>query len=91
MSDVVATTPDQPLATTVDADATITVLLSILDGIAGYTFNPDAWWLAYHDAKRQCLALGIPEEHFDAVKDRFQAFRRAKKERNPLSSLHEPG
>ena len=80
---------EHPLAARVDPDTQVTVLLTILDGITRYTLNPDAWWLAYNDAEKQCQRLGVSPEAFEVVKARFQTFRRARKAQSPFATMHE--
>lgn len=71
-----------PRPPVVDPKVTATVLLAILDGLSNHTYSPDVWWLALNDAAHVCARMGVTREDFEAIRDRFHAYRVAKKDRD---------
>lgn len=64
------------------------VFFALLDSLSFEVCNPDAWWLAEHRAKNIAInTLGISEETFTEVMERFQKARKARNKENPMSSM----
>lgn len=74
-----------------DATQVMASLLAILDGITQYSLNGDAWFLACGTARDKIEEMGLSTEVFDAVCDRFQKLRLARKSCSPLACLHDDG
>jgi hypothetical protein len=70
-----------------DIRNTVMVLIAILDGLTGVVLSGDQWSLASGWAKKNCLAAGMTEEEFKKAADKIQAYRIARKRRNPMSCL----
>ena len=46
----------------VNPNNAVLILMSLLDGITGYSLNDDAWFLASCRATDLCKRMGLPEK-----------------------------
>ncbi|MBC8737133.1 hypothetical protein F6X40_09970 [Paraburkholderia sp. UCT31] len=68
--------------------AVLLVLLSLLDGLSSNVMSGDVWWLAEHQAMRQCCQrFGMTEEQFSEVMVDVRQLQQAARRANPMSSM----